>query len=484
MRTALQHARGKQKLDLLLDAPEPGQLVRALPAEELYFTLLDIGPDDAAQVVALASAEQFQHFVDMAAWTGGGEPPRLREVLHWLRLAREGSGDTAAYRRKLSKLDPELLALLLRRELTVHELSEDNQPSPADPGMAYYTPDRRFLLEFTGAAEFASLRQLLEDLYARDPFQAGQLIEATRWEVPTELEEAARRWRDGRLRDVGVPQLDEALAFYARRAPVQQKVEASASTALAQKRPMLDVALEQLSGDELEKAEESVVYASNAALVANRVPLTDPDEVRTALADARATLSLGLELLGPRALVEQPVRDIFQAAMAEAYRLQTRARKIAQAARLPQAQSATVLDEPWESAVQALVAQRPQLREPGQRHPRAFGSRADLAMASALLDQAEAELAILDKLGIPPAVLGPKAEEAGLGPAAVKASGAIWAAVQCALRGEPLSLKQLAEEPRPKDPGFDQKLDDLIRDAVQNETGRLVLDRVKSILSR
>ncbi|HUJ27072.1 MAG TPA: DUF6178 family protein [Myxococcales bacterium] len=490
-RKALQQARGKQKLDLILDSADPGRLVRALPAEELYFTLLDVGPDDAAALVAMAAPEQFRHFVDMSAWGAADEPPRMREVLHWLRLAREG-GDTARFRRQLAALDVELLALLFRRELSIHDLDEDNPPQPSQPGMAYYTPDRRFLLEFTGGAEFASLRQLLDDLYAEDAFRAGQLIEAARWEQPTELEELARRWREGRLRDAGVPQLDEALAFYARRAAPAQETAASTGTALAVKqRPLLEAALELLSGEELEQAEESAVYAANAALVANRAPLTDADEVRATLADARATLSLGLELLSggdaaraARLLVEKPVRELFQTGMSEAYRLQTRARKIAAAARLPQAQSATVLDEPLESALQALLSLRPQLREPGQRRPRAFGSRADVALASSLLDEAEAMLALLGAHGIPPSVLGPKAEEAGLGPAAVKASGAIWALIESQLNGRDFSLHGLAEEVRQKSPGFDQQLHDLVRNGVQNETGGIILDRLKKALNR
>lgn len=465
--------------------------MRALPAEELYFALLDVGPDDATELVSMATPEQFRHFIDMSAWGGGDEPPRLREVLHWVRLAREGGDDAARFRRKLGALDVELLALLIRRELTIHELDEDNQPQPSQPGMAWYTPDRRFLLEFTGSAEFASLRQLLEDLYAEDAFRAGSLIEAARWEQTTELEELARRWREGRLRDAGVPQLDEALAFFARRAAPQEAPAPSNETALAVKQPpLLEAALEQLSGFELEDAEEATIYAANAALVAGRVPLTDPDEVRAALADARATLSLGLELLAggdaqraARLLVEKPVRDIFQAGMSEPYRLQTRARKIAASARLPQAQSATVLDEPLEGAVQALLGQRPQLREPGQRRPRAFGSRADVALASSLLDEAEAMVALLGALGIPPSALGPKAEEAGLGPAAVKASAAIWALVESQLSGAGFSLRGLAEEVRPRSAGFDQKMDDLVRNAVQNDIGGRILDRLRKSLS-
>src|SRR5205814_9299584 len=175
---------------------------------------------------------------------------------------------------------------------------------------------------------------------------------------------------------------------------------------------LVDAALDLLSGDDLERAEEAVVYAANAALVANKVPLDDPDQVREELAEARATLSLGLELLSAgdpaqaaRLLVETPIRQIFQAAMGEAYRLQTRARKIAQSARLPQAQSATLLDEPLESAVQALLAQRPRFHEPGQRRPRPFASRADLLQAASLLEEAEATVTLLSRLGLSPAEL-------------------------------------------------------------------------------
>src|SRR6476469_8800449 len=90
LRRALFEARGKRKLDLLLSAPDPEQLVAALPAEELYFPNLDIGPDDAAELVSLATPEQFRYFIDMSAWPRSDEGPRTIEVIRWLTLAREG----------------------------------------------------------------------------------------------------------------------------------------------------------------------------------------------------------------------------------------------------------------------------------------------------------------------------------------------------------------------------------------------------------
>lgn len=489
-RRQLAQARAKQKLDLLLDSPA---LVRRLPPEELYLALLEIGPDEAADIVAMATPEQFRHFVDMAAWGRSDEGPSPSEVARWLGLAREGEGGAASFQRKLAALDLELLALLLRRELQVHELTEDDQPSPANPGMAFYTSDRRFLLEFTGSAELATMRRLIEDLYQHDAFAAGRLIESIRWEVPTELEETARRWREGRLRDLGVPAFEEAIAFYARPARREAPSPPADPSQALTTRPglLLDEALALLSGEELDRAEEAVVHAANAALVANRVPLTDGDQVRTQLADARATLSLGLELLSSgdparaaRLLSEKSVREIFQAAMGEAYALQSRARKLAASARLPQAQSATLLDEPVESALQALLQQRPQLHEPGQRQRRAFASRADLLLASALLDEGEATVALAAQLGLSPAELGPLAEKAGVGPAVLKWSGALRALAEARLRGAPLSLEGLAVQGAAPPEGLPRKLDDLLATAGREPPARRAVERLKALALR
>ena len=216
------------------------------------------------------------------------------------------------------------------------------EPDPAvqESGGTYRTPEGRYLVELLEGTDYAMAKGLLDDLYGEDVLGTTRLLESLRWEVPTELEEAARRWRDGRLRDAGFPDLDEAAAFYAR-PPAAKSAPASAATPalLAPVSNLLERALEELSGKERERAEEGILYASNAALVANAVSGDDFEELRDTLADARATLALGLEILSggdlqvaARVLAERPVRQIFQTAMAEAYRLQARARRAAAAA--------------------------------------------------------------------------------------------------------------------------------------------------------
>src|SRR5438270_11676445 len=91
-RRALAAAQGKEKLDILLSAPDPEALVRSIPAQELYLALLEIGPEDAAEVVALSSPSQFRHAIDLSAWPGRDAGPEPASLLRWLRLAREGAG--------------------------------------------------------------------------------------------------------------------------------------------------------------------------------------------------------------------------------------------------------------------------------------------------------------------------------------------------------------------------------------------------------
>src|SRR3954468_2477639 len=102
---ALAAATGKEKLDVLLSAPDPEALVQSIPDQELYLALLEIGPEDAAEVVALASPAQFRHAIDLSAWPGRDAGPEPAAVLRWLRLAREGAGHSdRASKRYLDKL--------------------------------------------------------------------------------------------------------------------------------------------------------------------------------------------------------------------------------------------------------------------------------------------------------------------------------------------------------------------------------------------
>ena len=504
-RQALQAARGEDKVDLLLSAPDPEALVQSIPEHELYLAVLEVGPEDASEVVALASPEQFRHFVDLGAWPRRDEGPDPRAVLHWLHLAREGGGHSDRARQryvdKLAHLDAEMRSLVLRKAMRVHDLQEEEEPAIAEDGRTFRTPEGRYLVEFLPeGGEYGTLKQLLDDLYAEDVLGTTRLLESLRWEMPTELEETARRWRDGRLRDLGFPDLEEALAFYARPGRASSSSSSSSSTSTSTPTPtstststptstaltgrlepqaatLLESGLSRLGGDPRDRAEEGLVYALNAALVASGVSMDEPEEVRAALADARATLSLGLETLSggdpdraAAALAERPIREIFQAGLAEPYRLQSRARRIAQSARLPQAQNVTLLDRPLSDVVDSLQRKRPVWPDPSApRSRRALASSAEVSEADRLLDEAESVVALLRALGLSPAELGPRAEAAGIAPTALRASDAVRGLALQRLRGAP--ELPLAEQTGAAPDGFERALDEVLRTARTDEPG-------------
>jgi hypothetical protein len=209
----------------------------------------------------------------------------------------------------------------------------------------------------------------------------------------------------------------------------------------------------------------------NAALVASGTSMDEPEDVRAALADARATLSLGLETLSggapdraAAALAERPIREIFQAGLVDPYRLQSRARRIAQSARLPQAQNVTLLDPPLSDVVDALQRKRPVWPDPSApRSRRALASLAEVSAADRLLDEAESVVALLRALGLSPAELGPRAEAAGVAPTALRASDAVRALALQRLRGQ--TELALGAQAGPLPEGFAPALDEVLRTA-------------------
>ncbi|ACL66044.1 conserved hypothetical protein [Anaeromyxobacter dehalogenans 2CP-1] len=427
-RAALAAAQGKRRLDLVLEARDPQALVRALPADELYFTIRDIGLGDAALLVQLASPEQFKTFLDLDAWRGGAFEPR--RALPWLRVARAGAHldpkAAARWTRKLDALDREVLYLVLRDALHLHDLEEDPDPELVSDRFMR-TPEGRFVVEFqVEGTEYLAVRGLLDDFYARDAFQATRLLSALRGELPSELEETALRWRTGRLADLGFPSLEEALSWFARppRAPARPAGPPPARPpgfllATLGGGSAMDRAAAALPAGEREVLEREIVAAANAVLVADQVDPSDLQAVRGAFAAARAMLELGLARLAgadpdraAQVLAETPVKRLFQEGFGRVLELKWRAERLL-AGGGAGSRAAPLLDAPLGEAVASLAAKRPRyfpgLEAPrdewgtmsaAAHEPRRFLAAAELDRTAAALDLAEGLAGLAQALGL------------------------------------------------------------------------------------
>ncbi len=415
-REALAQARGRRRLDVILDARDPQALVRALPADELYLVIREIGLGDAVPLVQLASAHQFKVFLDLAAWTRGELD--TRRALPWLRAARAGANmepkAAARWARKLAGIDRELLYLLLRDTLRLHDLEVDPDPEfESDRFMR--TPEGKYIVEFlVDGTEYAAVRGVLDDLYAEDPFLATRLLSSIQSDLPSELEESALRWRTGRLADLGFPSVEEAASWFARppRAPAQPPGPPGRTPgfflAAFARGSLLARAMAQLAPEDRDGVEPQIVAAANAVLVADAIDPGDPERVRGAFESARASLELGLEKLAGRddaraaeVLAETPVKRIFQEGFGRVLELSWRAKKI-----LERAGEGTRLGSPLDEALAALATRRPRYFpgvelphavwgtvEAAAHEPREFRSPEDLARTEDALLAAEAKLA-------------------------------------------------------------------------------------------
>jgi hypothetical protein len=257
------------------------------------------------------------------------------------------------------------------------------------------------------------VKGVLDDLYAEDPFLATRLLSSLRWDLPSELEETALRWRTGRLADLGYPTVEEALSWFAR------PPRSAAHHAAAPSRPrgfflatlehgsLLDRAVALLPAEERLAVEGEVVAAANAVLVADAVDPGDPEAVRLAFEAARGYLDLGLDGLSEGdaakaadALRATPVKRVFQEGFGRVLALSWRARDLRK-----RAGEDARFGSPIDEVLLVISGKRPryfpgvEVPEPewgtvvaAAHQPRHFATPADLARTAAALDRAEAKL--------------------------------------------------------------------------------------------
>jgi hypothetical protein len=394
----------RARLDALIDAPDAREVVQSVPAQDLYLDIADVGLADAADVVRLTSPHQFRTFMDLAAWKQ--DRVDVHELTTWLRAAR--GEEQEEFMAKVHGLDLELLEVLLRSSTVIHDREENPDLDPQ--GVTLETPEGKYLIEFTvEGPELSAVRALVSDLIAEDPFLSVRLIEAIRWEVPTELEEVAYRFRAARLADLGFPPLEEAASLFAfvdpgKTAAPPQAVGRSELTA-AERVDFLEAGAAGLTQADRARLEEQLQYVANSALVAEAAEPGDPEAVRRITQAARDYLSLGIEYLTGRdparatsVLQEHPPRRIFQIGFSLTLKLKFEADRLAKKPLARMGDSYLLLPEEA-GVVEALRRRRPlrALRVEGAE-PVTFRTLRELEITQQALARAEVQTDILSSV--------------------------------------------------------------------------------------
>lgn len=392
----------RRRADALLEEVDGRALVRSIPAEDVYATIVEVGLADCTEVVQLATAGQFRTFVDLAAWNRDRVDPL--EVLRWIRAAR--GDEDQPFLDKVQGLDLEVLELLYSRLAVLHDLEENPDVDPEGPTMEL--PEGRYLLEFkVEGVDEAALRRLTQDLLAVNPFEFARFLDAARHESPVELEETAFQFRQARLEDLGFPPLEEALRVFAWLDPDQVKGRRPGVPGLAAPGRVDYVAAAFRGLDEVERLnlETEVRGLVNRVMVAQASEPGDPAALRRASEYARDTLDLGLEHLAggdPAAAAEvvreHPLVTLFQTGFSLTLRLKRKVERLGREDGSRFGEAWLALDEEA-AALRALGLKRPlkAVKVPGAE-PVPFRAARELQEAEALLERVRAQRAVFHAL--------------------------------------------------------------------------------------
>lgn len=298
-------ARRSELLSLL---PEPERVIPLLPEAELCFTVKAIGLADAPWILEHATPAQIVACVDLDGWSG--TLPDRASIDAWIDALAETPG--SSFLRSLRALDPEIAVLYLKNRIAVFLKPSDDDWQPPDGAQ---TLDGQFyLVALRDGDDLASILTMLHGLFECDYWTYFRLLQGVIWELDSENEEWALRWRSGRLEDLGFPPWDEAMRIYefvrpeeraaiapddrpldlgAWRLPVWMPRLPSARDA----RHAIFRAIEALRDDERTACFYAFVAVANKLAVADRLPLGDAESTPLAIEKVARFASVGLEYL-------------------------------------------------------------------------------------------------------------------------------------------------------------------------------------------
>lgn len=296
-----------QRASMLELFERPEDVIPLIPEAELCFTVKAVGLNDGSWILEHATESQLVACADLDAWQG--IVPSVENVGNWLEIFAEAGDETLL--RAAHSIDAELWVLYLRDRIWVELKPNDDQSwQPPEGGQ---TLDGQFYyIARHPSDDAAAITQLLGKLFVADYWLYFRLMQGVVWEMDSDLEEWAIRWRTGRLEDLGFPSWDESMRIYGyirpdKRAdlPAEEIVFDAAHVELPVWVPPLPAtrdakhaifrAAAELNADERSAFFFGIISLANKVAMADGVALGDLDTLPKTIEKIATLASLGLE---------------------------------------------------------------------------------------------------------------------------------------------------------------------------------------------
>ncbi len=407
-------SRGKERLQTLFLSEHPETLVQALPEQEVFLTIKEVGERDCLELIALTTPEQFQYLLDLECWKRDQIDPE--KALHWVEILLEsGERKVAQF---IQTAEPEWIALLLKKFLRVTTL--DGEPVEMMDRLPLFTLDQFYFIDFKGVRAREVFEPFLRAFYRMEPEGYRRLMEALLCELESELEETGYRLRKGRLNDYGFPDFEEALEIYQFLPPdsLLRKVGAPVSKPLEplnkesslyyltfkEEGPFFSNVLSHIDGfDELDRLKQEITTLCNKAIVAEAIDLSNLAGMERAVKKVYHYLNLGLQYLsqgevrkGVEVLRSLPIQTLFQCGISLTILSKRRAESILKGSWFQSDREALgVLDPPHFEMMEGILRKRPTFFRNGVHDD--FKDLQDLKTMDSFLEWMEGVLSFLEK---------------------------------------------------------------------------------------
>ena len=196
--------------DLIAVVSRPGEIIRKISEEEMFFTIKELGEENAPNLIALTSGRQLMYLLDIDLWTGNNLD--INSIANWFRLLVATGEDKIIQLVQVS--DPELLLSILNRTIFVKLKYPDVDLTEQLDFLPPFTLDNSYFIDFKIPAVEEEVKEFLDCIFRYDSNYYMKLVQllATGW-LP-EYEDTAYKWRSARLADHGFPDFDEAMDIY------------------------------------------------------------------------------------------------------------------------------------------------------------------------------------------------------------------------------------------------------------------------------
>lgn len=297
-------------LGQLLQSPSPISRVRELPPQALYYSLLELGLEDAIsqEVMTLISPEQLTRLLDYDAWEEDSLVPE--RAIRFLQVYREHSNDMLFRRFRTLEEEFQLGLLGGRVRIYTSEQLENMNSEVAD--QLNRLPGEEIAYELVDCSQEVEtlVQNMIEGGMAENMDYVISLLSHAAYMPPNESEQLLRQFRQARLEEDGFVSYSDSLSMFRPLNPsdliTSSDATSSSAIALAGSWPkgFLDAVLEvgnsTWSDETRERIVMSLASVANSLCAATKLEMHDIKGHRQIALHLRSLVGMALEFASNR----------------------------------------------------------------------------------------------------------------------------------------------------------------------------------------